>query len=616
MPVIDRRLRLLRCWPAALLPTLTPRPPLACPPAYTTTTVEGLKDLSGLVYGWRLEGDVSWESGCRVQPGACLGCLLVGCVSASPPALQPALAPLHCNPVSSCFPCWAAALAAPSAPAFAQQPAACLHPAPPAPPTDLLLMDPWCPSLRYFPAAAAESSPVLLPTVTLPDGTQVAVASSLQGLAAQQAELQAEQQAAAAAAAPQAGRGAEQFVPGPDYALEELRLMELDVRTFAQGGCAVGPGWRLGWVWADAAQLLCRAGAALGAAPPTNRRARRNPCHACRRGRAAPRHVSGGGRAGGAHPGGGRQRRGPHPLLRHCQRWVGGWVGFGGGSMPWCSRVLGIKAEPACPPRPAFHAAAAPPPPHRASHPAGIGLMARAAVHHMAADPLLGTDPASSLVAAAEFRRMVSALHAAKIEVYLQVSTGWRWRWDAVCFAERQNPNPKLCRAGGALAALRRHAPVPAPACSKGHTEPSLPHGPPLPPSRLPADRPHIHRRGLGPAAVGAEPARPGLRSVLPQERGEGGRASHVWGGMACGLVAAPQAACALPAPLTPQAIAACPLCRTTLTAPPAPTPHGTAGAQLRQARGARVHSRHATRLGARGRGRLLLHQRRKHGAG
>lgn len=38
--------------------------------AVTCSAVEGLHDLEGLCYGWRLEGDVSWESGCRVQPGA------------------------------------------------------------------------------------------------------------------------------------------------------------------------------------------------------------------------------------------------------------------------------------------------------------------------------------------------------------------------------------------------------------------------------------------------------------------------------------------------------------------------------------------------------------------
>ena len=102
---------------------------------------------------------------------------------------------------------------------------------------DLLLLDPWNPCLRYFPAsAAADGSPVPLPTLALPDGTAVAVASSLEGLAAEQAAAAAAAAAggAVAAAAAVAGDG-DEFVPGPDYGLEELRLMEVDVRTFAQG---------------------------------------------------------------------------------------------------------------------------------------------------------------------------------------------------------------------------------------------------------------------------------------------------------------------------------------------------------------------------------------------
>lgn len=38
-------------------------PQILNPPA-----VEGLHSLEGLCYGWRLEGDVSWESGSRIQP--------------------------------------------------------------------------------------------------------------------------------------------------------------------------------------------------------------------------------------------------------------------------------------------------------------------------------------------------------------------------------------------------------------------------------------------------------------------------------------------------------------------------------------------------------------------
>ena len=51
--------------------------------------------------------------------------------------------------------------------------------------------------------------------------------------------------------------------------------------------------------------------------------------------------------------------------------------------------------------------------------------MTRAAVHHWAADPELSSfDRESSLAAAADFRDMVARLHAAGIEVYLQVQPG------------------------------------------------------------------------------------------------------------------------------------------------------------------------------------------------
>ncbi len=53
---------------------------------------------------------------------------------------------------------------------------------------------------------------------------------------------------------------------------------------------------------------------------------------------------------------------------------------------------------------------------------AGIGLLSRAAVHLMAADPTLACDGSTSVAAAAEFRSMVSQLHEAGIEVYLMVS--------------------------------------------------------------------------------------------------------------------------------------------------------------------------------------------------
>lgn len=119
---------------------------------------------------------------------------------------------------------------------------ACTHPPLPltvsAPcPADLLLVDPYCPTLRYFPAGeAADRSPLPLPTLTLADGATVAVASSLEGLAAEARRQQA------LAASGGVVRG-EALVPGPDHALEQLCLMELDVRTFAQGE---PPAWLAG----------------------------------------------------------------------------------------------------------------------------------------------------------------------------------------------------------------------------------------------------------------------------------------------------------------------------------------------------------------------------------
>ncbi|PSC72831.1 60S ribosomal export NMD3-like [Micractinium conductrix] len=211
--------------------------------------VEGLHSLEGLCYGWRLDGDVSWESGCRIQPYQ-------------------------------------------------------------------LLVDPCCSSLRYFPATdATDGSPLPLPTVELPDGSTVAVLSSLEGLAAEQAR-----QAAAAQPAAQAQQAPQQFVPGPDYPLEELRVLEVDVRTFAQG------------------KEVQHRGRYLGVAE-----------------RAA--HI----KAVGAN-----------------------------------TVIL----------TPSYATAK------------GIGLLSRAAVHLMAADPTLASDGASSAAAAAaEFRQMVSTLHAAGIEV-------------------------------------------------------------------------------------------------------------------------------------------------------------------------------------------------------
>lgn len=66
-----------------------------------------------------------------------------------------------------------------------------------------------------------------------------------------------------------------------------------------------------------------------------------------------------------------------------------------------------------------------PPPP--LTYP-GIGLLSRAAVHYMAADPQLATrDRSTSLAAAAEFRQMVAQLHEQGIEVLLQASCAPSW---------------------------------------------------------------------------------------------------------------------------------------------------------------------------------------------
>lgn len=190
----------------------TPLHSTALPISPPPPAVDGLADLEDLCYGWRLEGDVSWESGCRVQPGA------------PPPACLPASLPAPLLPP-------ARGLGMVCEPASAACPLPTCFPLPPT--ADLLLVDPCCPALRYFPAEeAAVGAPLPLPTLTLSDGTAVAVASSLAGLAEEQArahELAAMGPLAAAEAA------AEAYVPPPDHALEELRLFDIDVRTFAQG---------------------------------------------------------------------------------------------------------------------------------------------------------------------------------------------------------------------------------------------------------------------------------------------------------------------------------------------------------------------------------------------
>lgn len=92
---------------------------------------------------------------------------------------------------------------------------------------------------------------------------------------------------------------------------------------------------------------------------------------------------------------------------------------------------------------------------------AGIGLMSRAAVHYLAADPLLASAACDSSVAAAdEFRHMVSALHDRNIEVWLMVGrqcvlpVGWQKALLSACC-----PLTLLRHATPAHRAVAPHAP-------------------------------------------------------------------------------------------------------------------------------------------------------------
>ena len=202
-------------------------------------------------------------------------------------------------------------------------------------------------------------------------------------------------------------------------------------------------------------------------------------CRVCRQGRAAPWKLPWGGGAGGAHPGGGCQRRAAHTQLRNRQRWVDGWVGV------WAARACcecqsgavlrrlccsqcalpgRCHSDILCPPpaglRPCYHRPAA-----------GIGLLSRAAVHFMAADPELAADPASrssSMAAAADFRQMVSVLHSRNIEVLLEVGSCCRR-----CRAVAQAQVTCACASAGTadaqaipLALLTPALHIPAPARS------------------------------------------------------------------------------------------------------------------------------------------------------
>ena len=105
--------------------------------------------------------------------------------------------------------------------------------------------------------------------------------------------------------------------------------------------------------------------------------------------------------------------------------------------------------------------------------------MARAAVHYMAADPLLSSDHGSSLAAAAEFRGMVSALHAAGIEVYLQARAGPGpgLQQPSCERAAHAQPVPSLARRCPSLSSLSTADQNVAPGRCRS-TSPSLPRAP------------------------------------------------------------------------------------------------------------------------------------------
>lgn len=53
-------------------------------------SIEGLKDLGTLCYGWRADADISWDAGNRFHPGS----------TAPSTAPQPLLEPLHASSLS------------------------------------------------------------------------------------------------------------------------------------------------------------------------------------------------------------------------------------------------------------------------------------------------------------------------------------------------------------------------------------------------------------------------------------------------------------------------------------------------------------------------------------
>jgi pullulanase/glycogen debranching enzyme len=124
--------------------------------------VPGLRGLDRLCYGWRVDGDVSWESGYRIQP-------------------------------------------------------------------DAIMLDPFAPSMAYFGVDSAP--PVSLPRLKVQEeeGSTVLAASALGAM-----------------------NPSNEGNPGVSsplgYPLEDLRVMELDPRTFARGSNVTNPGTFLGIV--------------------------------------------------------------------------------------------------------------------------------------------------------------------------------------------------------------------------------------------------------------------------------------------------------------------------------------------------------------------------------
>lgn len=404
--------------------------------------------LGGLCYGWRADGDVSWEGGFRLQPGGKGG-------------IVQQRGPHGC--VRFRLACAAEADATGAGPP--QPPDS----APPEP--DQVLLDPCCPLLAYLPAAVAATSPLPLPSVTLlrGDGSEerVAVLSSLAGLAEQLRRCAA---AAAAAASAASGKkemeGEEGLVPGPNHPLEELRVLEVDVRSFAAGG----PSW--------------------GAPPPplllSARCPGRTPRHLDPRTRGSERHATSAlaryciglpshpirrchmrllrplAAAGPKvqHPGTflGVLERLDHIkavganalLLTPCYATAKGEQGTPRGApagalpLPGARQLHGRRLGAAVTaalctcfrctlglllrvflithPPPPKHTHTPLSPPQTPKFRAGIGLLGRAALSYLAPDPTLSTDPSNPLAAPRQLRQMVSGLHAAGVEVILQVS--------------------------------------------------------------------------------------------------------------------------------------------------------------------------------------------------